>query len=185
MNLFLQTLKSTQAMGEAMKGVTKAMGQMNRQMNLPSLQRIMQEFERQNEKMEMVTEVMGDALDDALEGDEEEEETEELVNQVLDEIGIDIKNEVCPFPHFSSSISSFLFLHSHDQQNLSIKARKTYPVCNNTVPSRGEKMKDTITILMFSLICSWLMHPQLLCLHQLQRTRLHKPNQLGIMKTAG
>ena len=56
-----QTLKSTQAMGEAMKGVTKAMGQMNRQMNLPSLQKIMQEFEKQNEKMEMVTEVMGDS----------------------------------------------------------------------------------------------------------------------------
>lgn len=81
-------------MGEAMKGVTKAMGQMNRQMNLPALQKIMQEFEKQNEKMEMVTEVMGDAIDDALEGDEEEEETEELVNQVLDEIGIDIDSQV-------------------------------------------------------------------------------------------
>lgn len=81
-------------MGEAMKGVTKAMGQMNRQMNLPALQKIMQEFEMQNEKMEMVSEVMGDAIDDALEGDEEEEETEELVNQVLDEIGINVNNEV-------------------------------------------------------------------------------------------
>lgn len=81
-------------MGEAMKGVTKAMGQMNRQMNLPSLQKIMQEFERQNEKMEMTSEIMGDTIDDALEGDEEEEESEELVNQVLDEIGIDINNEV-------------------------------------------------------------------------------------------
>ena len=83
-----------------MKGVTKAMGQMNRQMNLPSLQKIMQEFERQNEKMEMTMEVMGDAVDDALEGDEEEEETEELVSQVLDEIGIDIKSEVL-FSHLS------------------------------------------------------------------------------------
>jgi division protein CdvB (Snf7/Vps24/ESCRT-III family) len=81
-------------MGDAMKGVTKAMGQMNRRMNLPSLQKIMQEFERQNEKMELVSEVMGDAIDDALEGDEEEEETEDLVNQVLDEIGIDINSEV-------------------------------------------------------------------------------------------
>ncbi|RZS09858.1 hypothetical protein BHM03_00040983 [Ensete ventricosum] len=90
----LQTLKSTQAMGEAMKGVTKAMTQMNRQMNLPALQKIMQEFELQNEKMEMVSEVMGDAIDDALEGDAEEEETEELVNQVLDEIGVDINAEV-------------------------------------------------------------------------------------------
>lgn len=81
-------------MAEAMKGVTKAMGQMNRQMNLPALQKIMMEFERQNEKMEMTTEVMGDAIDDALEGDEEEEETEELVSQVLDEIGIDLDSQV-------------------------------------------------------------------------------------------
>ena len=82
-----------------MKGVTKAMGQMNRQMNLPSLQKIMQEFEMQNEKMEMVTEVMGDAIDDALEGDDEEEETEGLVSQVLDEIGIDINSEVLLLLH--------------------------------------------------------------------------------------
>ncbi|GMN29180.1 hypothetical protein TIFTF001_041284 [Ficus carica] len=97
-SLRIQTLKSTQAMGEAMKGVTKAMGQMNRQMNLPSLQKIMQEFERQNEKMELTSEVMADAIDDALEGDEEEEETEELVNQVLDEIGIDVNQELVNAP---------------------------------------------------------------------------------------
>ncbi|KAF3795692.1 Vacuolar sorting-associated protein [Nymphaea thermarum] len=103
-SLRIQTLKSTQAMGEAMKGVTKAMGQMNRQMNLPALQRIMQEFERQNEKMEMVSEVMGDAIDDALEGDEEEEETEELVNQVLDEIGIDIDSQLVKAP--SSAVTA-------------------------------------------------------------------------------
>ncbi|EAZ03311.1 vacuolar protein sorting-associated protein 2 homolog 1 isoform X1 [Oryza sativa Japonica Group] len=98
-SLRVQTLKSTQAMGDAMKGVTKAMGQMNRQLNLPGLQRIMMEFERQNERMEMTSEVMGDAIDDALEGDEDqEEETEELVNQVLDEIGIDINQELVKAP---------------------------------------------------------------------------------------
>ncbi|CAO1943887.1 unnamed protein product, partial [Urochloa humidicola] len=97
-SLRIQTLKSTQAMGEAMKGVTKAMGQMNRQMNLPALQKIMREFEMQNERMEMVSEVMNDAIDDALEGDEEEEETEELVNQVLDEIGIDVNSELVKAP---------------------------------------------------------------------------------------
>ncbi|KAI3410829.1 uncharacterized protein J3R85_018338 [Psidium guajava] len=97
-SLRIQTMKSTLAMGEAMKGVTKAMGQMNRQMNLPSLQKIMQEFERQNERMEMTSEVMGDAIDDALEGDEEEEETEDLVNQVLDEIGIDVNQELVNAP---------------------------------------------------------------------------------------
>lgn len=93
-----------------MKGVTKAMGQMNRQMNLPSLQKIMQEFERQNERMEMTSEVMGEAIDDALEGDEEEEETEELVSQVLDEIGIDINSEV--FLLFSFFLVYFI-THEH------------------------------------------------------------------------
>ena len=45
----MQTLKSTQAMADAMRGATKAMGAMNRQMNLPAMQKIMMEFERQNE----------------------------------------------------------------------------------------------------------------------------------------
>ncbi|RAL51137.1 unnamed protein product [Cuscuta campestris] len=103
-SLRIQTLKSTQAMGEAMKGVTTAMGRMNRQMNLPALQKIMQEFEKQNETMEMTSEVMGDAIDDALEGDEEEEETEDLVNQVLDEIGIDMNSELLNAP--SSAVAA-------------------------------------------------------------------------------
>ncbi|CAN0839325.1 Vacuolar protein sorting-associated protein 2 homolog 1 [Linum grandiflorum] len=103
-SLRIQTLKSTQAMGEAMKGVTKAMGQMNKQMNLPALQKIMMEFERQNERMEMTSEVMGDAMDDAFGEDDEEEETEELVNQVLDEIGININQELVNAP--SSAVAA-------------------------------------------------------------------------------
>ena len=87
-SLRIQTLKSTQTMGEAMKGCTKAMSTMNKQLNLPSLQKIMMDFERQNEKMEMTQEVMGDAIDDALEGSEDEDEAAELVSQVLDEIGV-------------------------------------------------------------------------------------------------
>lgn len=63
----VQTLKSTQAMADAMRGATKAMGAMNKQMNLPALTKIMREFERQNEKMEMTSEMMGDAVDDAFE----------------------------------------------------------------------------------------------------------------------
>ena len=56
-----QTLKSTHAMGEAMAGATKAMGAMNRRMNLPAVAKIMREFEKQNERMEMTSEMMGDA----------------------------------------------------------------------------------------------------------------------------
>ena len=62
-----QTLKSTQAMADAMRGATRAMGAMNKQMNLPALTKIMREFERQNERMEMTSEMMGDAVDDAFE----------------------------------------------------------------------------------------------------------------------
>jgi len=43
----LQTLKSTNAMAKAMQGVTKAMGRMNKQVNMPQLQKIMMEFEKQ------------------------------------------------------------------------------------------------------------------------------------------
>jgi len=97
-SLRIQTLNSTQAMASAMRGVTKAMSQMNKQLNLPALQKIMMEFERQSERMEMTQEVMGDALDDVLEGEEEEAETEELVNQVLDEIGIDLDQQLVSAP---------------------------------------------------------------------------------------
>ncbi|GIL64669.1 hypothetical protein Vafri_18561 [Volvox africanus] len=65
-SLRLATLKSTQAMADAMRGATKAMRAMNRRLNLPNLQNIMREFERQNERMEMTSEMMGDAVDDAL-----------------------------------------------------------------------------------------------------------------------
>lgn len=76
-SLRMQTLKSTQAMADAMRGVTRAMSSMNKQLNLPSLNSIMREFERENEKMENTTEVMGDAIDDAMAADGEEEESEE------------------------------------------------------------------------------------------------------------
>ncbi|KAL6749288.1 Snf7-domain-containing protein [Haematococcus lacustris] len=97
-SLRLATLKSTQAMADAMRGATKAMRMMNKQMNLPQLQNIMREFEKQNEKMEMTSEMMGDAVDDAMEGEDEEEETDELVNQVLDEIGIGNLTELASAP---------------------------------------------------------------------------------------
>ena len=52
-SLRLATLKSTQAMAEAMGGATKAMRMMNKRLNIPQLQNIMREFERQNERMEV------------------------------------------------------------------------------------------------------------------------------------
>jgi charged multivesicular body protein 2A len=65
-----------------MRGVTRAMASMNRQLNLPQIQRIMSDFERQSEIMDMKEEMMDDAIDDALGETGEEEETEAVVQQV-------------------------------------------------------------------------------------------------------
>src|ERR1700754_1342952 len=77
-----------------MKGATQLLGTMNRQMNLPALQRIAMEFEKENDIMDQRQEMMDDAIDDVT-GLEDEEESEEVVNQVLDEIGIDLGSAVC------------------------------------------------------------------------------------------
>jgi hypothetical protein len=80
-------------MMQSMKGATMLLGSMNRQMNLPALQRIAMEFERENDIMDQRQEMMDDAIDDVT-GLEDEEEGEEVVNQVLDEIGVDLNNAV-------------------------------------------------------------------------------------------
>merc|ERR1719385_578366 len=87
-SLKIQTLKSQNSMAQAMKGVTKAMMSMNRQMKLPEIQKIMQEFENQSEIMDMKEEMMNDVIDDAMGDDDEEEESDAIVNQVLDDNGI-------------------------------------------------------------------------------------------------
>ena len=87
-------------MMQSMKGATSLLGSMNRQMNLPALQRIAMEFERENDIMDQRQEMMDDAIDDVT-GLEDEAEGEEVVNQVLDEIGVDLGQAVS---------FSFLFL---------------------------------------------------------------------------
>jgi len=94
----LQTLQSTASMADAMKGATKAMFMMNRQINLPGMQRIMMEFEKQTEKMEMKEEMMNDAIDGVMEEEGDEAESDEIINKVLDEIGIDLSQQLVDAP---------------------------------------------------------------------------------------
>ena len=81
-------------MGEAMRGVTKAMKQMNKKINLPAIQKIMQDFEKESEIMDMKEEMMNDTIDDAVEEEEDEEESDQIVQQVLDEIGITFEHSL-------------------------------------------------------------------------------------------
>jgi charged multivesicular body protein 2A len=87
--LQMQTIKSTHAMGEAMKGVASAMQKVNKQFNLPELNKIMSDFMRENDIQETMQDTMSDALDDALMQDGTEDEEANILNQVMDELGLE------------------------------------------------------------------------------------------------
>ena len=93
-----QTIKSHDAMATAMKGVTKALTQMNKKINLPGLQKIMAEFMKENEKADITAEMIGDTLDDAMEEEGSAEEEELIVGQVLDELGIGMSQDTPSAP---------------------------------------------------------------------------------------
>nr|CAG4648356.1 EOG090X0H8I [Moina brachiata] len=104
--LKIQTLKSQNAMAEAMKGVTKALQSMNKQLKLPQIQKIMQEFEKQSEIMDMKEELMNDAIDDAMGDEADEEDSAAIVTQVLDELGLQLTDQLTGLPTANNSISS-------------------------------------------------------------------------------
>ncbi|KAL5275282.1 CHMP2A family protein [Megaselia abdita] len=103
--LKIQTLKSQNTMAQAMKGVTKAMQNMNRQLNMPQIQKILQEFEKQSEIMDMKEEMINDVIDDAMEDEGDEEETDAVVSQVLDELGLQLGEQLHDLPSASGSLS--------------------------------------------------------------------------------
>merc|ERR1711899_398685 len=104
-SLKIQTLKSQSAMANAMKGVTKAMGSMNKQMKLPEIQKIMMEFEKQSEIMDMKGEMMEDAIDDVMGDEDEEEESDAIVAQVLDELGLQLNDKLGDVPVATGSLA--------------------------------------------------------------------------------
>ncbi|XP_052266031.1 charged multivesicular body protein 2a-like [Dreissena polymorpha] len=103
-SLKIQTLRSNNAMAQAMKGVTKAMQTMNRQLKLPEIQKIMMEFEKQSEIMDMKEEMMNDAIDDAMGDEDDEEESDAIVGQVLDELGLQLTDELSGLPSTAGTV---------------------------------------------------------------------------------
>jgi len=94
-------------MAEAMRGATRAMGAMNRGMNLPAIQRIMTEFEKESSMMDMKEEMMSDAVDDVMDDeDEEEEEGDKILKEVLDEIGVSLSQQLTDAPTGLASASA-------------------------------------------------------------------------------
>jgi len=105
-SLKIQTLKSQNAMAQAMKGVTKAMQSMNSQLKLPQIQQIMQEFEKQSEIMDMKEEMMSDAIDDAMGDEADEDESEAVVSQVLDELGLQLTDQLTGLPIATGTLAA-------------------------------------------------------------------------------
>ncbi|KAJ5458155.1 hypothetical protein N7475_009543 [Penicillium sp. IBT 31633x] len=97
-SLRIQTVRSNEQMMQSMKGATMLLGSMNRQMNLPALQRIAMEFERENDVMDQRQEMMDDAIDEATGMEGEDEEGEDIVKEVLDEIGVDLNQALGETP---------------------------------------------------------------------------------------
>lgn len=105
-SLKITTLKSQNAMAQAMKGVTRAMMNMNKQLQLPQIQHIMQEFEKQTEMMNMKEEMMNDVIDDAMEGEDDEEESDAIVSQVLDELGLQMTEGLGELPSTGATLNA-------------------------------------------------------------------------------
>jgi len=100
----VQTLRSQNAMGEAMRGVTKAMQNMNRQLQLPQILKILQDFEKESAIMDTKEETMNDAMDDALGDEDDEEQSDAVITQVLDELGLQITNQLSGLPLASGNL---------------------------------------------------------------------------------
>ncbi|KAK4270855.1 hypothetical protein QN277_019623 [Acacia crassicarpa] len=93
-----QALYASTSMSTGMKGASKAMAAMNKQMEPAKQAKVIKEFQKQSTQMDMTIEMMSEAIDETLDKDEAEEETEELTNQVLDEIGVDIASQLSSAP---------------------------------------------------------------------------------------
>lgn len=92
------TIKSQNSMAQAMRGVTQGLMRMNRQMNLPQIQRIISEFQKQTDMVDMKEEMINDVMDDVFEEDTDEQESDQIVNKVLDELGIEMNQTLATMP---------------------------------------------------------------------------------------
>ncbi|KAF7818447.1 vacuolar protein sorting-associated protein 2-like protein 3-like [Senna tora] len=93
-----QAMHAQSSVAVGLKGASKAMAAMNKQMDPAKQAKVMRDFQKQSAQMDMTTEMMSDTIDDALDNDEAEDETEELTNQVLDEIGVDVASQLSAAP---------------------------------------------------------------------------------------
>ncbi|KAG6506112.1 hypothetical protein ZIOFF_031427 [Zingiber officinale] len=101
-----QAMYASTSISTGMKGASKAMAAMNKQMEPGKQAKLMKEFQKQSSQMDMTLEMMSETIDETLDKDEAEEETEELTNQVLDEIGVDVASQLSSAPKGRIAVNS-------------------------------------------------------------------------------
>ncbi|WOL07876.1 vacuolar protein-sorting-associated protein [Canna indica] len=117
-----QAMYATTSISTGMKGASKAMAAMNKQMEPAKQMKVMKEFQKQSSQMDMTIEMMSEAIDETLDKDEAEEETEELTNQVLDEIGVDVASQLSSAP----------------KGRIAVNNKKADTVSRNVAPAKPE-----------------------------------------------
>ena len=100
----MTTMQANVNMAESIGTATKAMGAMNKQMDVNKLAQTLQQFEKESNKMDMADEIMKDSLDDLLGESGDQDEQDAIVSQVLDEIGIEITGKLAAAPSAQSSL---------------------------------------------------------------------------------
>ncbi|KAF5811226.1 putative Snf7 family protein [Helianthus annuus] len=93
-----QALYANTSISTGMKGATKAMVAMNKEMAPAKQAKVIKNFQKESAQLDMTIEMMSESIDETLDKDEAEEETEELTNQVLDEIGVGIASQLSSAP---------------------------------------------------------------------------------------
>jgi charged multivesicular body protein 2A len=102
----IRTVQSQHAISEAMLGVTIALRSMNRQFRMPQIQRILQEFEKQSVIMGSKEEAMTDTIEETACESEEDMESDTIVTQILDELGLQLKDQLSELPEAKGHIRS-------------------------------------------------------------------------------
>ncbi|CAG7838185.1 unnamed protein product [Allacma fusca] len=100
----IRTVQSQHAISEAMLEVTIGLRSMNRQFRLPQIQRILQEFEKQSVIMGAKEETMTESIEENVCESEEDIESDTIVARILDELGLQLKDQLSELPEAKGHI---------------------------------------------------------------------------------
>lgn len=103
----LTSMKATHATTQGMDKVCKAMVMINKQYDIPELNKMAQEFAIQSDKMDMMSDMTDDIIGDMLEGDadadgDEDAAADAILQSVMDAQGLKVADEMGSLPPMST-----------------------------------------------------------------------------------